>query len=417
VAQPVRFVHASDLHLDATLSGVDATDDRVIGALVRATFDALDRVVEICIEREADFLVIAGDLYNSADRSLGAELAFQKRMHRLAEAGIRVFVVHGNHDPADGWSAGLDLPDSVVVLSDRAVERCEVVKDGKLACAVYGRSFPSRQVQENYARQFRRQTGDPLAVAVLHANVGQREGWDDYAPCSVQDLRAAGMDYWALGHIHVPGRISDDPVAVYSGSTQGLDPTEEGPRGCFVVEMDGRGVREEFVETAAVLWRRLAIDASGVGTLEQARAVVAEHCAGVRHDSSGRPVVVRIDLTGACPAHADLARPGVLGDLVTDLRDEQLGFEPWVWVDRIRDLTRLPADFHRLASEEGLVGDVVRRAASLIEDPDAAEAMLEEILAPVLAQLAERPDLSGSSALIVERARDRCVDLLTGGRG
>jgi DNA repair exonuclease SbcCD nuclease subunit len=220
VAQPVRFVHASDLHLDATLSGVDATDDRVIGALVRATFDALDRVVEICVEREADFLVIAGDLYNSADRSLGAELAFQKRMQRLAEAGIRAFVVHGNHDPADGWSAGLDLPDSVVVFSDRVVERCEVVKDGELACAVYGRSFPSRQVQENYARQFRRQTGDPLAVAVLHANVGQREGWDDYAPCSVQDLRAAGMDYWALGHIHVPGRISDNPVAVYSGSTQ-----------------------------------------------------------------------------------------------------------------------------------------------------------------------------------------------------
>ena len=64
----VRFVHASDLHLDATFGGVDATDEKVAGALARSTIEALDRVVELCIERGADFLVIAGDLYNRADR-------------------------------------------------------------------------------------------------------------------------------------------------------------------------------------------------------------------------------------------------------------------------------------------------------------------------------------------------------------
>ncbi len=208
----LRFVHASDLHLDATFGGVDATDEKVAGALERSTLEALDRVIQLCIDRKVDFLVIAGDLYNSADHSLRAELAFQRAMRRLADAGIDAFVVRGNHDPADGWSAGLELPDSVVVFPADKVERREVIRDGEMVCAVYGRSFGTRQVTENLTVGFARQDGDPYAVAVLHANVGQREGWDNYAPCTVEDLRAARMDYWALGHIHAAGRVSDNPA-------------------------------------------------------------------------------------------------------------------------------------------------------------------------------------------------------------
>jgi len=221
------------------------------------------------------------------------------------------------------------------------------------------------------------------------------------------------MDYWALGHIHLPGRVSDDPVAVYSGSTQGLDPTEDGARGCFVVEIDGDGVREEFVETAAVLWRRREIQSAGLESIEQVRAAVLDCCDSIRSGASGRPAVVRLDLTGASRAHNDLVRPGVVGDLLTDLREEQLAFDNWIWIDRIRDLTRPAVDLDELLVEEGLVGDIVRRAEALIGDQAASAALLEDVLAPVLAQLAVRPDLTDSATRIVERARDRCLDLLT----
>jgi DNA repair exonuclease SbcCD nuclease subunit len=410
----VRFVHASDLHLDATFGGVDATDEKVAGALARSTIEALDRVVELCIERGADFLVIAGDLYNRADRSLRAELAFQRAMRRLDSAGIGAFVVHGNHDPADGWSAGLELPESVIVFSAEKVERREFLRDGQVVCAVYGRSFPTRQVRENLAREFARDDGDALAVAVLHANVGQREGWDDYAPCTVDDLRAAGMDYWALGHIHLPGRVSDQPPALYPGSTQGLDPTEEGPRGCYVVELDTNGAVEEFVETASVLWRRLTVDAVELGDLDRLRNAVTEACEAVRSEGGCRPTVVRIELTGRSEVHADLARPGVLADLVTDLREDQLGREPWIWVDRIRDHTRPEVDLDQILEEEGLRGDLVRLAAARGSDPEAAAELVESLLAPVLAQLTVRPDLEASPEHVIERARDLCLDLLSG---
>ncbi len=410
----VRFVHASDLHLDASFGGVDVTDEMVAGAFARSTLEALDRVVALCIEREADFLVIAGDLYNSADRSLRAELAFQRAMRRLADVGIGVYVVQGNHDPADGWSAGLNLPDSVVVFSPQRVERREVMRDGKPVCAVYGRSYPTRQVTENLARQFQRQPDDPLAVAVLHANVGHRVAWDNYAPCTIEDLRAAGMDYWALGHVHVPGRISDNPVAVYSGSTQGLDPTEDGARGCFVVDLDESGAREEFVETASIRWKQLDIDAGNLDDIDSLRGAVSAACDSARGCSGGRPLVLRADLVGRSTVHPVLARPGVLKDLVTELREAQLATEPWIWIDRLRDRTRPAIDLRAVASEEGLRGDLVRLATEWADDADHAEQVIREILTPLLEQLPARRELSIEPQQVMRRACDLCLDLLSG---
>ena len=410
----VRFVHASDLHLDAAFGGVDARDERVAAALARSTLEALERVVGLCIDRGADFLVLAGDVFNSADRSLRAELAFQRAARRLDEAGVATFVVRGNHDPADGWSAGLELPSSVVVFSSSEVERREVERDGETVCAVYGQSFATRQVTENIARSYRRAEGDPLALAVLHCNVGGREGWDNYAPCTVGDLRKAGMDYWALGHIHQPGRISDEPHAVYAGCTQGLDPSEEGLRGCFVVELDETGVLEEFVETASIRWRTLEVGAGDLSSIEEVRAAIGRACEEARAESAGRPVLVRIRLVGRSGAHADLGRPGVMSDLEEAVREEQLERETWIWVDRIRDLTRPALDLEALAGEEGLRGDVVRRAAARSDNAERARVVVEEALAPILAQLAVRPELDLAPSEVVERARDLCLDLLAG---
>jgi len=182
--------------------------------------------------------------------------------------------------PADGWSAGLEIPESAVVFPADRVARHEVVKEGELVCAIYGRSFATSQVSENLAVGFKRGASDPCAVGVLHTNVGQRPGWDNYAPSSVDDLRASGMDYWALGHIHVAGRVMDDPPAVYSGSTQGLDPTEEGPRGCYVVRIDHDGAIEEFVETASVRWRRMSIDTSELHGIDDLRTALDLACVG-----------------------------------------------------------------------------------------------------------------------------------------
>ena len=214
--------------------------------------------------------------------------------------------------------------------------------------------------------------------------------------------------------VHVPGRVCDNPVAVYSGSTQGLDPTEEGPRGCFVVELDEAGVREEFVETASIRWKNAAVDSAGLADLDALRAAVSEICQTARAESGGRPAVLRIDLGGRSELHSDLARPGVAADLLNDLREEQLAAEPWVWIDRLRDRTRPYVDLDAVAAEEGLRGDLVRLAARLSDDEETAAAALDDLLSPVLGQLPGRRAHGLSPREIIQRANDLCIDRLSG---
>lgn len=413
MADQVRFVHAADLHLDAPFKGVDATDQRVRDALTSSTYEALECIVQLCLEEAVDFLVLAGDVYNQAEKQLRAEFAFRAACERLSEAGIAVFVARGNHDPASGFSAGLTMPESVHFFSEREVERIPFLRDGREVCALYGRSFRTAAETENLARDFRRAEGDRLAVGVLHANIGGRTEYEPYAPCSLDDLRAARMDYWALGHIHKPETLATEPHVVYAGCPQGLDPTEPGIRGCTLVTLSNDGAEVEFVPTSRIVWSSadVACDSSTEG-VDDVRRQVLFALDEARAAAEGRPVVFRMELTGRCAAHAALARPGIMRDLITDVRAEGLDSDAWVWVDRIVDHTRPALDFDAIRCGEDFAGDLLRRAESILGDERQAEEYVASLARAAFDALDARdlPDVDPAS--VIERARDLALDRL-----
>ena len=410
MSDTVRFLHTADLHLDAPFQGIEASDERVRRELVEATYAAFERVIDTAIDRSVEFIVVAGDVYNNRDKSLRAQLRFQACAKRLADAGIDVFIAQGNHDPASGWSAGLELPASVRYFPVDRIGRFEIERDGEVRCALYGRGYGIGAVTENLARTFRREAADPLAVGVLHANVGGNTDYEPYAPCSLEDLRDATMDDWALGHIHKPGVLGTSPEIVYAGSPQGLNPKEDGPHGCYLVELSANGAQLEFIETASVVWHRAELDLSVCADIGTTRQRVLEECARVRLEAA-RPAIMRIDLVGRCDAHTDLARPGALEDLIEDVRAGQPAEAPWLWVDRIRDLTRAPIDLDRIREGADFAADLVRTTDALLADPEEAATLLGSIVAPVATTLGGYEPKDDPRDLI-ERARDLCLDLL-----
>ena len=67
----MRFAHAADLHLNSPFKGLRAVaTGHVADALYAATFKAWDNIVELCIAEKVDALLVAGDIYDGADRSL-----------------------------------------------------------------------------------------------------------------------------------------------------------------------------------------------------------------------------------------------------------------------------------------------------------------------------------------------------------
>ena len=408
----VRFVHAADLHLDAPFKGVDADDPRVRQALVAATLGALDVVVETCIARDADFLVLAGDVYDSAEKPLRTEFAFRDACVRLHEVGIRVFIARGNHDPASGRSAGLEMPPNVHVFASDAVERVILEREGTPACALYGRSFRTSAERENLAAGFSRQLEDELAIGVLHANVGDREGHGPYAPCSLEDLRAARMDYWALGHIHKPEVLSSDPPIVYSGCTQGLHPGETGERGITIVTLDERGATLERVATARVAWATASVATDELTDIDAVRLALEREMKRALQAAGGIPVVLRLVLTGRSEVHAELTRAKALDDLLSDARGSGLARDPWVWVDRLRDRTRPALDLDVVRGGSDFAADLVALTDSLLADAGSLEDYVAGVARPILGALDSRDVFGPDARSIIERARDRALDQL-----
>ncbi len=413
----ISFVHAADLHLDSPFAGLGEVDAQLADLLKSATFQAFENVIELCMKRSADFLLVAGDVYDGADRSLRAQLAFRDGLRKLSEAGIRSFIAHGNHDPLDGWASSLQWPEGTHVFGGREVESVLFERDGDPCAIVHGISFPRRQIKANLARRFKPSKSPVPQIGLLHCNVGGDTGHEDWAPCTLGDLAGAGLDYWALGHVHSRNVLSaDNPTVVYPGNTQGRHVNESGDRGCFFVEVSAeKQVRTEFVPTDAVRWANEEISIESIDTDEKLLRALEESVRGIQASAGQRPCVCRLTLSGRGPLHKTLQRPGYAEDLLEQLREYGRDLTPAVWVDRIAVQTRPSVDIASRRQSQDIVGDLLGLVADYRENPD-RRSELPDLLRTLYEHRLCRKylDVPGEEQMLslLEEAESLCLDRL-----
>jgi DNA repair exonuclease SbcCD nuclease subunit len=371
-----KFVHAADLHLDTPFRGVPAGSG-LTGTFQQATFRAFSRIVDVCLREHVAFLLLAGDLFDAKDRSVRARLALRRELDRLDVAGIQTFIVHGNHDPLSGDTGALGLPDSVKVFG-ADWEEVEVRREGRVLCRVQGVSYPEAEMRENLSARFRR-TAPDFTVGLLHANLGGVEGHANYAPCTVEELGARGLDYWALGHVHTRAEypLVGGGVAVYPGNPQGRHVNEPGERGCVLVEVEEGRTRRRFVPVDRVRWHRLEVGLTGLGSLDGLVAAVTEQVdASCPDELEGH--AVRLTLTGRGPLHRELSRPEALGQLEADLREQLALRHPPVLLESLRDASRPELDLETVRLSGGFSGTLLAEAEALVARPEALAALWAE---------------------------------------
>ena len=369
-----RFLHAADLHLDTPFTGMRRVDASLVATLRDATTRAFDNLVNAALEHSVAFVVIAGDIYDGPERGVRAQLAFRNGLDRLAQAGIRSFVVHGNHDPLeDGWSAIRQWPDGVTVFGSESVATAPVERDGQTLALIHGISYARRETRDNLALGFRRDRAECFQVGVLHCNAGAKADYAPYSPCAVDDLVSAGLDYWALGHVHLRQFLHEGgPWIAYPGNPQGLSPkpSELGAKGALLVDVDdGRVARVDFLPLDVVRFDAFDMDiaeladvAGLVDTLiEAARTRAAAH--------DGRAVVLRVSLTGRGAVHRDLRRGHVREQILSSVRTVLASATPAVWLDAIDDRTSPELDVADLRGRGDFAADLIARVDSLLATP------------------------------------------------
>lgn len=408
-----RFVHTADLHLDSPLVSLALRDPGLAAEVGVASRTALSRIVDLCLSEAVDALLIAGDLWDGSQSSAKTLRFLKQELTRLSDAGIRCFILRGNHDAASKIGKELEPPPGTHVFATRpGTERFEA---GGHPIAVHGLSFAEGAQPDSLLPRYPAPVPGAFNIGMLHTSLNGSPGHDVYAPCRISELDAHGYDYWALGHIHRRAEHHGRAVVVMPGIPQGRDIGEAGPASVTLGTLgaDGRLVVEERT-VAALRFERLAVDLTG--TLDWAEAVGRLGRAIRAAGSAPRAeehLVLRPQLLGPTPLAFRLARD------LDQLRQEAVACAetlPRVWIDKLELSTRgaaeaaatsLPPDLLRIVTTElpgdpalmatlaglgrDLVQDLPPELRDLLgEDEPALERHCAELLAEGLAQLLPR---------------------------
>lgn len=380
----MRFLHAADLHIDSPLRGLNRFEGAPVARLRGATRQALIRLVDLAIDEKVDFVLIAGDLYDRDWQDFHTGLFVREQMVRLGRAGVKVFIVQGNHDAQGVISRQLPWPDNVKVFSSRSAE---TVRLNDLRVAIHGHSFPDREVPEDLVPGYPMAVPGYLNIGLLHTSLTGAEGHDTYAPTSLDTLRSKGYDYWALGHVHARQVVCDEPRVVYPGNLQGRHARETGPKGCELVSVVGGKLDATFVPLDVVRWHQIDVMLNPSHSLDALPQLVGEALrAAVASASGERLHAVRVLLMGESPLHLHEARqPGTLAAAVQAAAQDLI--EADVWVEKVQLALRSPVDRGQLAQRTDALGELVRWVDDLAAEPQVLTAFAQPVLAEVLDKL------------------------------
>jgi DNA repair exonuclease SbcCD nuclease subunit len=374
-----RFIHAADVHLDSPLQGLEAREGAPVQLLRGATRRALENLVQLAIDERVDCLVIAGDVYDGDWKDYSTGLFFRGQMVRLADENIPVYLIAGNHDAASVISKKLSLPGNVQVFSTRSPETKEVAGH---SVAIHGRGFPNRAVPENLVTDYPPALPGKFNLGVLHTSLTGKPGHDTYAPCSEADLREKGYGYWALGHIHQPEVISQDPWIVFAGNCQGRHARETGPRGCRLVTVNDsfRVESAEWRSLDVVRWQELKVDLTGVASEPDALRLIGEAMDAAVNAAEGRLVAARVVLNGTTSLHGSLHRDVQRwrAELLAQAQDQG---PDAVWIERVKIATAPAYDIAQLAARDALTKIVVDNLDDAHDHLATLPTEIEEMLA------------------------------------
>lgn len=376
----LRFVHAADLHLDAPFRGLSLDSEDMGTALCRATFDAFANLVNLCLEKEADFLLVSGDVFNQEKSSLRAQLAFRDGLAELAGHNIPVFVVHGNHDPAGSFSRAVDWPENTHIFKSDEPECIPFSRNGEALALIHGASHMKTGEVRNLAKRFVRDPRDVFQIGLLHCNVGQNTGHDPYAPCDFSDLIQSGLDYWALGHVHTGGVWCEQPYVVYSGNIQGLSVKEIGPRGCFVVDVQENGaVAPVFHALDRFRWACVDTDIRDITALNRLEEKILGLIEAEQSEAGQRGLVCRVVLSGRGPMHHYLSEDKAREDFLQRLREQLTGSSSLVWIKDLIPYTAPEIDLESRRNKQDFLGEVLSRAEEVKNRSDKLEFLRNEV--------------------------------------
>ncbi len=371
-----KFIHAADIHLDSPLRGLSRYESAPADSIRDACRRAFENLVNLAIEEKVAFVLLAGDLYDGDWKDYSTGIYLSKQMGRLGQHKIQVFAVSGNHDAANRMTKSLDSPSNMKIFSTKKVE---TVNLENLGVAIHGRSFGNQHEDENLVAEFCSAEKGLFNIGLLHTSLDGREGHANYAPCSLDDLRSKGYQYWALGHIHKQEIVTEEPHVIFSGCIQGRHIHETGAKGCVLVTVDNGIVSEiEKIPLDVFRWSLCDIDLTDAEENREALERVRKSIEQARASAEDRPLAMRIRLNGATKITDELAAyPDRLEQQIKALGAEIAGDE--LWIERVENATTGKLDLESTLSNDNPMGKLLKEILNITNGTDDIDGIKDKI--------------------------------------
>ncbi len=341
-----NIVHTADLHLGSLFSSTPS----VASMLKREQLNVLRQILDLCVQRKADALLIAGDMFDSmkVDRKLLDDV-----MEMLSVCEFRIFISPGNHDPATPDSCyNTEWPDNVHIFRG-GMEKVEIPE--KNTC-VWGAGFNRTSCEQTLFENFE-PVRSRINVLMLHGQLVSNEFSDTrYNPIYEEALINSGADYVALGHVHsYEHHEKNDFLCCYSGAPAGRGFDEVGEKGVLCgyaakgfahMEFHPLDVRQYFSEK---------IDVSGCKNVQQIVLQIAD-VLKARHGQRFTENLYDITLIGVRESE-NLLSPAEISDALSGV----------VFYAEITDMTTTSLDLELLMNDGTLRGAFVRRVVNKMQ--------------------------------------------------
>lgn len=200
----MKFAHMADCHLGSWREE----------KMRYANELSFKKAISICIEKNIDFLLVAGDLFNNAIPSIDSIKLAVEEFKKIKENGISIYAIPGSHDYSPSGKTMLDVLESaglIKIVSKGIVEneklKLKFVKDEKTGVLITGMIGKKLGLEKEFFKQ--------LDFEHLENYEGQKifmfhTALEELKPVDLKDIDAMpisllpkGFNYYAGGHVHV----------------------------------------------------------------------------------------------------------------------------------------------------------------------------------------------------------------------
>lgn len=349
------IVHCADLHIDSPFSTFPPNSDK---AKIRREelLGTFSRIVSLAKEVHADFLLIAGDLFD-ASRVCSETLDFINDRFK-ENPDITVCIAPGNHDPylsnspykTYQWAANVNIFDE---------QLSYIEKNG---VRIYGRAFTG-----HFARTPLLRTNNTLPkleaayinILLMHGDIYSSSSV--YNPIDVNDFSRCGFDYVALGHVHAKSGVkySGSVPYCYCGTPEGRGFDEPGDCGVMLCKVGKRTANFQFAKTCSRSYITKEIDISNCDNNEEICSAILQECP---QDEN----LYNVILTGKLPENFGLSAKRI-----------QTLIEDKYFCLRVKDKTDIEIDTELLQKEVSLRGIFVKNVFASELSDEMKEAVLK----------------------------------------